>query len=472
MDRRRFLSFSAGAISIGCCQGAISRNAAGGEARSASLPPTVTINSDRAVVEEAPRQTPVAADVDVVVVGGGPTGVGAALAAAGEGARTLVIERHGMLGGMWTAGLLNPLFEPVRGWWVKRMVERLQEAGGWRDHPKFPVFDTEVMKYVLEQMLGETGVEFWYHVQACDPLVIDGRVRGILVEGKSGREAILANTVIDCTGDGDIAARAGVPFQFGREVDGLAQPMTLMFEVEGIESLGPETQHILKILTDAIQANNLPVRLPYGKHPRGTPYLIPPPARGVGAIQATHVYRYDATDTRDVTRATVEARAQVHEIFFKALRNIPGLEKTRLCQTAPSIGIREARHMEGQYTLNADDVMAGRRFDDAVVSCAFGCDIHEIYPDDKLAHRIPAKPFEIPYRCMVPKSVRGLLFAGRCISGTHEAHASYRVTGTCMGLGQAAGLAAAMAARAGRTPDELDGQELRTALEERGVKFL
>ncbi len=116
--------------------------------------------------------------------------------------------------------------------------------------------------------------------------------------------------------------------------------------------------------------------------------------------------------------------------------------------------------------------MAGRRFEDAVVSCAFGCDIHEIYPDDKLAHRIPAKPFEIPYRCLVPKSVRGLLFAGRCISGTHEAHASYRVTGTCMGLGQAAGLAAAMAAAARATPDEIDGRVLRAALDERGVTFL
>ncbi|MCH5375453.1 MAG: FAD-dependent oxidoreductase, partial [Planctomycetes bacterium] len=264
------------------------------------------------------------ADVDVLVVGGGPTGVGAALAAASEGAKTLVIERHGMLGGMWTAGLLNPLFEPLRGWWVQRLVERLQKAGGWREHPKFPVFDTEVLKYTLEQMFGETGVDFWYHVQASDPLVIEGRVRGVIIEGKSGREAVLAGTVIDCTGDGDIAARAGVPFQFGRPVDGLAQPMTLMFEVEGVESLGPDTQQILKILTDAIETQDLPIRLPYGKRPRGTPYLIPLPSDGVGAIQATHVYRFDATDTRDITRATVEARAQVHEIFFRALRNVAG----------------------------------------------------------------------------------------------------------------------------------------------------
>jgi hypothetical protein len=328
------------------------------------------------------------------------------------------------------------------------------------------------MKYTLEQMLGETDVDFWYHVQASDPLVIDHRVRGVIIEGKSGREAILANTVIDCTGDGDIAARAGVPFQFGRPVDGLAQPMTLMFEVEGVDSMGRKTKNILEILTDAIEANSLPIRLPYGKQPRGTPYLIPLPANGVGVIQATHVYRFDATDTRDVTRATVESRAQVHEIFLKALRNVPGLEHIRLSQTAPSLGIRESRHMEGQYTLNAADVEAGRQFDDAVVSCAFGCDIHEIYPDDKLAHRIPAKPFEIPYRCLLPKSLRGLLFAGRCISGTHEAHASYRVTGTSMGLGQAAGLAAAMAIDAHATPDEIDGRDLRAALEKRGVRFL
>ncbi len=144
------------------------------------------IDASRSVVEESPRRTPVAAAVDVLVVGGGPTGVGAALAAASEGAKTLLVERHGMLGGMWTAGLLNPLFEPLRGWWVERLVSRLREAGGWRDHPKFPVFDTEVLKYTLEQMLGEVGADFWYHVQASDPLVIDGRASGMIIEGKSG----------------------------------------------------------------------------------------------------------------------------------------------------------------------------------------------------------------------------------------------------------------------------------------------
>ena len=162
----------------------------------------------------------------------------------------------------------------------------------------------------------------------------------------------------------------------------------------------------------------------------------------------------------------------MHEIFLPAMRKVPGLEQLRLSQTAPSIGIRESRHFEGRYTLDADDVIGARRFDDAVTSCAFGCDIHEIYPGDTHARRIRAKPFEIPYRCLLPKSLKGLLFAGRCISGTHEAHASYRVTGTCMAMGQAAGLAAATAADRGVSPDEIDGCELRATLEDRGVQFL
>jgi hypothetical protein len=294
----------------------------------------------------------------------------------------------------------------------------------------------------------------------------------VIVEGKTGREAVLARTIIDCTGDGDIAARAGVPFRLGREFDSLAQPMTLMFEVTGAEKIATGTQNILQILRTAIAEHGLPIELPYGQNPHGTPYSIPVPAQGAAAIQATHVYRYDATDTRDVTRATVEARGQIHEVFLPVLRKIPGLENVRLSQTAPAIGIRESRHFEGRYTLAADDVVNGRRFDDAVTSCAFGCDIHEIYPDDPHARRIPAKPFEIPYRCLLPKSPKGLLFAGRCISGTHEAHASYRVTGTCMAMGQAAGLAAAMAAGRGLAPEEIDGGELRAALKHRGVQFL
>jgi len=140
-------------------------------------------------------------------------------------------------------------------------------------------------------------------------------------------------------------------------------------------------------------------------------------------------------------------------------------------QTAPAIGVREARHLAGRYTLSLDDLRAGRRFEDGVTFGAFGVDIHDVKPGEKSAHGTKIRPYQIPYRCLVPESVRGLLFAGRCISGTHEAHASYRVTGTCMAMGQAAGLAAALAARQGKSPDEIDGRALRQALEARGAGF-
>ena len=153
------------------------------------------------------------------------------------------------------------------------------------------------------------------------------------------------------------------------------------------------------------------------------------------------------------------------------MRKIPGMQNVRLSQTAPSIGIRESRHLEGMYTLTADDVVNGRQFDDAVAFCAFGCDIHEIYPDDPHSQRIAAKPFQIPYRCLVPKTLDGLLFAGRSISGTHEAHASYRVTGTCMAKGQAAGLAAAVATNQNLSLARLDGKTLRKELEHRGANL-
>jgi hypothetical protein len=329
-------------------------------------------------------------------------------------------------------------------------------------------------------------------------------VRGVIVENKSGREAILARVVIDCTGDGDVAARAGVPFYVGREKDGLCQAMTLMFQVEDANGFKSGLPNVLGTLRAAVEEHNLDIVFPYDR-PFGTPHLITIP-RGYRApgksfvAQATHVYRFDATDVRDVTTATALARQQVHEIFMPAIRHVPGCEYVRLSATAPSIGIRESRHLEGRYTLDQKDTRRG--FEDAVTIIGFHTDIHEVNPKGKAVEKW-SKPMselsgtpsdrsvperapeedgtykswqskgitEIPYRCMVPKTVKGLLFAGRCISGTHRSHAAYRVTGTCMGMGQGAGLAAAMAVSKGIRPDEVNGRAVRAALEERGVWF-
>lgn len=447
---------------------------------------------DAPFILEKPRKTPIARKVDVLVVGGGPAAVGAALAAGTEGARVLLLERHGMLGSVWTAGLLNPFFDPEKGWLVATLINRLKQAGAWDDgvlRPKgnpAPVFDVELMKYVLECMMAESGIEFWYHALVTDAVMEGDRVIGAIVESKSGREAVLGKVVVDCSGDGDLAARAGVPFQLGREKDGLQQPLTLMFEIDNIERFGNLKADDLKIhemylaLRQAISDYKLPIKLPYGPQRAGTPYLIKVPRPGAAAIQATHVYKINCTDVRELTKATVDARRQVHEIFMKAMKRIPGMENIRLTVTAPTIGVREARHLEGRYRLDLEDMLKARRFDDAVTSVNFGIDIHEIDPESTYP-RLTLPPgvtsskvpmCDIPYRCLLPKHLSGLLFAGRCLSGSHTTHAAYRVTGTCMATGQAAGLAAAMAAKRNVSPEKIDGSELHAQLVKRGAVFL
>jgi hypothetical protein len=485
MDRRNFLTH--GMATVGAGVSALQASADAAETPSDSTPRQMAVASGENFVAEPARKTPVAAKVDVVVVGGGPSGVGAALGAASLGAKTLLLERHAMLGGMWTAGLLNPLFDPHKGWMVDRLIDALQNRDAWVRKKGMDLFDTEAMKFVLEQMLAEANVDFWYHCPATEPIVEGRRVRGVILESKSGREAVLAETVIDCTGDGDMAARAGVPFEMGRASDGLCQPMTLMFEIDGYEGFRnlPADQLVshefFKDLQGVIDKEQLPIRLPYGPQRSGTPYFIALPGKAVAVVQATHVYRVNAADARQMSRATVEARRQVHEIFLPAMRRLPGLENLRLSQTAPQIGIRESRRIEGRYHLELDDLLQSRQFDDAVTSIGFHMDLHELDPNDTKPKLPPLPPgvtrhtitkCDIPYRCMLPKEVEGLLVAGRCISGSHEAHATYRVTGTCMAMGQAAGLAAAMAVQNKTLPHQLDGRQLHQALRDRGVQFL
>jgi hypothetical protein len=362
-----------------------------------------------------------------------------------------------------------------KGWIVAELVDRLKKSEAWHQwKPWAATFDTEAMKRLLEGMAADAGVEVWYYTQVTDVIVENGVVRGLVVEGKSGREAVFANVVIDCTGDGDVAARAGASYRLGRAEDGLCQPMTLMFEIEGVSQSDRQNSafELYDKISSAGDAHEPNLPLPF-ERASYTPWVINLPRPGAAAVQATHIYRMNALNTRDVSTATIEGRRQV-ENLMKLLVRVPGLEHIRLTQTAPAIGVREGRRICGRYTLDLDDLKTGRQFEDAVTVGRFLVDIHEVDPQTKLksAHGTPTRPYEIPYRSLLPEKLRGLLVAGRCISGTHEAHASYRVTGTCMGMGQAAGLASALCAHRKMMPDAVDGRELRESLAARGVEFL
>lgn len=436
-------------------------------------------------VIESPRRLSIRSDVDVLVCGGGPAGVGAALAAAKEGAKVLLVERHGMLGGVWTAGLLNPFFEcNGRGWVVDELTQQLRNAGAMRPWMKTHTFDVEVMRRTLENMMTDAGVQLLYYTWIADTIVEADRVHGVIIESKAGREAITARTIIDTTGDGDVAARAGCAYELGRMSDGLLQPMTLMFEVTGLGNFEHDNARLLyDAMQKAMLENDLNVDLPFGRVGYA-PWIINTPARGDGAIQATHVYRMNSLDPDDLTRGTIQCRKQAEQIV-QVLQHVPGLENIRITHSAAHIGVREARRIIGKYYLDYADLHQGRAFEDAIAGCGFVVDIHDPNPkpineserrhsasgqlSTAVDHGPKMKPYEIPYRCLIPQDLRGLLTAGRCISGSHEAHASYRVTGTAMATGQAAGLAAAWALAEGIELDCVPGAKLKRTLQDRGA---
>ncbi|MBL8994978.1 MAG: FAD-dependent oxidoreductase [Spirochaetia bacterium] len=429
---------------------------------------------EKSFVTEAPRRLSVAKEVDVLVAGGGPAGIAAALAAAKAGAKVLIVERHGMLGGVWTAGLLNPLFDHDRkGFIVSELIERLKKHKAWIPWVMSHCFDVEKMKFVLETWCAELGIEFWYHAQIVDAIVEKGVVRGAVVESKSGREAVIAKVSIDSSGDGDLAARAGAEWEWGREVDGLAQPMTMMFEIDGLPEtfLQKNSEWLYDKMVEAIKTHRLPYTLPV-ERVNYAPWIVNVPRRGAADVQLTHAYRHKGIDTRELSRATADTRRQANEAV-EILRHIPEFENVSLSQTAPAMGIREGRRIVGDYRLEMEDLENGSGHDDAVTFCDFGVDIHEPAPGAGIpsGHHRKMKHYEIPLRCLLPAGLEGILTAGRCISGSHEAHASYRVTGTCMGMGQAAGLAAAWAAKDGIFPRKIDGKKIRSGLLERGVGF-
>ncbi|MDO9542623.1 MAG: FAD-dependent oxidoreductase [Kiritimatiellia bacterium] len=434
-------------------------------------------------IVEPTRETQVSGEYDVIVCGGGATGFIAAIAAARQGARTLLIEQYGILGGTATAAMMVEFGSVFNGKTVlvggvpHEFMHRLVDFGGvhnFHSDRHTMVFDPESMIFVCQEMVLESGAELLLHGLIAAPIVEDGLVRGVIIEGKSGRKALLAKVVIDCTGDADVAARAGARAEFGRPKDRLVQPVTLEILLGNVDATRVNySHHDLIPQIKAARASGawpIPAERMFSWDrvcKRGAP---DDPKHAFFFINGTNAVDIDGTDMWSLTKAEIETRRQVAPLIAFLQRHAPGFEKCYLDRTAVQVGIRETRRIVGGYTLMREDVLAASHFEDGVVPACNSIDVHDVagkvFEHDFLKE---GTYYEIPYRCFLPVDLEGILVAGRCLSADHWALGSARVMVVCMPMGEAVGIAAAMAAGKDCLPRAIPVAELKEKISKGGT---
>lgn len=418
----------------------------------------------------------------MLVVGGGPAGVAAAISAARTGANTLLIEQSGAVGGVATTGLMSHWTGATEGPLYEEILQRAQDTE--RDWNYYGdkvlharrIINPEKLKLVLLDMLAEAGARLQLYTFASDAIMDGDRLSGIITESKSGREAILAKVIVDASGDGDIAAKAGAEFITGRETDGKMQPASLMFKVAGVDmarAVFPgEFEDDFEVPAGKLQQlgrQHLPA-------PIGHVLLYPSTWPGVVSVNMTNSLNVDGTQVADVTRAEYECRRQIPIIVDFLRQYVPGFEQCYLLTTASQIGIRETRHFVGEYTITEQDIEEARIFEDWIVTHAhFNFDVHNISgagldATGRQKDFTQQKKYTIPIGCFIPRKLEGLLLAGRNISGTHLAHSNYRVMPICVNMGQGVGVLAALSAQQHKQPRQVDVKDVQRILIEQGVK--
>ncbi len=374
-------------------------------------------------------QTEVLGEYDVIVVGGGPAGIGTAITSGRRGLKTLLIERYGFLGGTWTASLVNPFFDSLdKEGLVKELVDDLKSRDSFGAFWGI-TYNFETMKRLLDEKVQDAGVEVLFHTRFCKAIKEDNTVKGVIVENKGGRMAFTAKYVVDCTGDGDVAVSAGAQYIYGNEKNGNAQAMTTMFLINGIEFKQDKPNELYDLMKKACDSYDTGYNIDFDK-----PYAIWLPTEGMAVVQLVHIRGKNGTNPFELSKAELEGRARAYETFDFFKKYIPEFKNANLVATAPQIGVRETRHIIGEYYLTNDDLINGAEFKDNLgFKVHFNVDIH----DDKFEQEcVHIKPYQIPLRCLIPKGLKGILTAGRCISGNFYAHASFRVTGDCVAMGE------------------------------------
>lgn len=408
---------------------------------------------------------------DAVVLGGGPAGVCAAVEAARNGARVLLVEGSGMLGGMATTALVGPFMtnydregnRPVVGGLFREIVDRLAARGGVIDpdttdapsvhtsfitryHRHVTPFDSFLLQVVLDELTAEAGVEVLLYTRFADCVCENGKITGVVLAALEGLRFASAELFIDCTGNADVAAAAGVPTWKGEEQSGIPQPGTLMFEVDNVREVA------------------------YTDRPPRPVKAYRTPTEGTYKVNHLRVFNTDATDSRSMSAAHAKARLQVLEAYRVLREETPGFEQARLTQVGAVLGVRESRHIRGQYKITVDDVAKGTKFEDRIAAYAFGMDVHPRNPEMTGNFKIAsANVYYIPYRAMLPLGCENLLVAGKTVSCESQAAGGLRVMPAAMAMGQAAGAAAAIAVRNALSLDAVPVQELQKTLLSHGA---
>lgn len=424
-------------------------------------------------VFEPARHIPVAGVYDVIVCGGGPAGVAAALSAAQAGAKTLLLEGQGCLGGIWTAGQLCVILDAAgKGGLMHTIEELLKKHDAYliqSDRGKY-TYDVETMKYILDTLCAEAGVDVRLHTKVVAALMDGDRITSVVTESYSGREAFVADAFVEATGNGQLAAQAGCSFLVGHPETGDIQPATLIGIISGAPADEPGTRNLdekfaLRRLLE--EAGFEP------SYRRPSLWRLPNPE--LCCISVHHAYGVPCDDAKAITEATIRGRKELNEAV-QALRTIPAWRNARLVSTAAHLGLREGRRIMGEYYLTVDDIQRGARFDDGICLVRFGVDVHSLTREDDERNTGPynqgirVRPYNIPFRSLVARGVDNLALAGRCVSGDFFAHASYRVTGNSVPMGEAAGLAAAWCADAKVPMRELDGARIKEEMVARGYE--
>lgn len=448
-------------------------------------------------VTEPAKDLPVRLEVDVLVVGGGPSGIIAAQAAAEDGLNVTLIDSRSFVGGNMTIGLPILGFLGQKGNQIikglpQKFIDRLKEKDGASEHRPCPLHmsltlvEPEAVKNTGLELLHESGVNVLLYVFFAGVVMDGDEIKGVIIESKSGREVILAKTVIDCTGDADVAYRAGVPCEQGNDQGGV-QPPTLMFCLGGVDTeelrlsiaeeprtyltdfipseyFGQNNQFIVVGLRSLMQqARENGFDLPVERT-----ILITGLREGEIWVNMTRVNGVDGTNPASLSYGEYEGRKQIEDIQRYLIEYVPGFKNARFTKMAPFLGIRETRRIIGQYVMTAQDILSCKRFDDSIAVASYPLDIHHPQGGGCTLEWC-GDCYDIPYRSLLPAKVENLIIAGRCISTTHEAMSAIRVMAPCMAMGEAAGRAAKLAIREGVKPSELDVRILQDELLEKGA---